>query len=423
VDVKINDITEVEKELAVEVTAEELTPHIEKAYKRAQKDFDLKGFRKGKVPVEMLKRLYGEQIENASLDDITTNLYREVAQVHNLRPVGEPTLTDIQYKRGESLAFKIKYEVMPEITLKEYKGIRLEKLIHTVTDREIEAEITRIRRANAAFIETQSADDDEHIVTVDVQELDGTDFPMIGRKSENQRIYLADETLVPELKEALRNAAVGSSPRVRYESQHGDHKHQTNIQVTVKKIEKIQLPDFDDALVQKITKGKTHVVQDFREQLRKDIEQYWQDRSDRKLESDLIGEIVRRHDFVVPEALVKGIVTSQLQDMQTRFPNQKLPADFDEQKFREDVHPSAVFQAKWLLLREIILKEEGIKVDDAELEKFAKDKAQQTGIEESKLVDFFKQSEETQRRLVSDKLMALLKSHAKISEKVTEEAF
>ena len=422
-EVAINDITQVEKELAIQISAEELTPHFEKAYRRYQPKFEVKGFRKGKVPLDLVKKMFGERIEYDSLDTVASDLYREVAKEKDIRPIGEPLLVDMDYKRGQSLAFKIKYEVLPPITLNEYKGVAAEKLVHKVTEQEIDEEIERLRRANATTIEVQKVEDNEHLVTVDIQDLDDTGFPMIGKKRENQRLYPGDETMPGELKSALRNAEVGAAVRVQYESQHGGHAHKVHMQATVKKIEKIQLPEFDDAFVKKITKEKVATVAEFRQQLQNDLEDYWKEKSERKVVDDLAGEIIRRHDFPVPESLITGIINRQLEDVKSRLPNKRLPADFDEVKFREESRPSAIWQAKWFLLRERIIEQEGLTVDERELEKLAEEKAVQTGIEKEKLLEFFKKSEESQRQLLSDKVVALLKSQAKITERVTEEFF
>lgn len=422
----INDITEVEKEIAIQISAEELLPHFEKAYQRSQRKFAVKGFRKGKAPLELIKKLYGEQIEYDSLDSVASDLYREVAREKNIRPIGEPVLVDMDFKRGSSLAFKIKYEVLPPIHLKEYKGIAVEKLVHTVTDREIEDELQRIRRANASMLETQTVEDDEHVVTADIQELDDTGFPIIGKKSSNQRFYLGDETLPTEVKSALRNASVGEPVRIQHETPHEGHTHKVHLQATVKKIEKIQLPEFDDAFIKKITKEKVATTAEFVDRLRKDLEDYWSQRSERKLLDTLAGEIIRRHDFPVPETLVNGIINRQVEDLKNRFANKSARdglKDFDEAKYRDDARPSAIWQAKWFLVREQIIEKEGLIIDDAELEKLAEEKAEQTSIEKEKLLDFFKKSEDTHRQLLSDKLMTFLKSWSIITEKVTEEFF
>lgn len=422
-EVAINNITDVERELTVELNSEEFEPHFQKAYKKAQEKIEIPGFRKGKVPIHVLKQRFGEAIEHDSLDEIANDLYHEVARERNIRPVGEPILTDINYKRGASLSFKIKYEILPEFTLGEYKGLQIERLIHTTTDSEVKDEIARVRRTNATLLESETADDDEYVVTVDVQELDDTDYPMIGRKQKDQRWYLGDEAMEAEIKAALRNTTAGALQRVKIERQHGDHAHNTNLELRVKRIEKIQLPDLDDAFVKKITNDRQQTVAEYEQSLHTAFEKYWQERSDRRIENDLIVEIVKRHEITVPENLVNGIINSQIDDYKGRFPNKQLPDDFNEEEFRAEVRPASVFQAKWFLLRERIIEKEELKIEDAELEALAKERAEKSGIEADKLLEFFRQSEETRRRLISDKLMAMLKSSATITEKTTEEFF
>lgn len=419
----INDITDVEKEIRIQVSAEELLLHFEKAYHRFQPKLQLKGFRKGKVPLDLVKKMYAEQIEHDSLDIVASDIYREVVKEKNIQPIGEPVLTDIKYKRGESLDFKIKYEILPKIGVKNYEGIVVEKLVHKVTEKEMDDEILRIRRANATMQEVQSIDGDEHIVTADIQELDDAGLHMIGKKSDNQRYYLADENLDAEFKSALRTATDGTAVRIQYESHRGDHTHKINLQATVKKIEKVVLPELTDNFVKKITKEKTTSVGEFKETLREDLENYWNDRSERQLIDALASEIIRKHDFTVPESFVATITNRQLEDLRNRLPNKKFATDFDENKYREEIRPSAIWQAKWFLIREGIIEQEGLTIDDTELAKLAEEKAKQTGIEKEKLIGFLKNSEETRRQLLSDKLITFLKAKSKITEKVTEEFF
>ena len=217
----IINTAEWERELEVTADAAELSAHFEKAYENYRKKIEIKGFRKGKAPLPMVKRLYGESIEYESLDTVANDLYRKVAEEKNLKVIGEPKLVDINYKRGESLRFKIKYEVRPEIQFKEYKGLKVEKLVHIVNEKEIESEFERLRQINRTTTEVDSAVDDEHILTVDLQEVDTAGFPIVGKKNENVRVYLKDETVYPQLREALRNAERGKEYGAKFETVRG----------------------------------------------------------------------------------------------------------------------------------------------------------------------------------------------------------
>src|SRR5262249_49722682 len=149
----------------------------------------IKGFRRGKAPLDMVKKLHGEAIEHGALDALANDFYRTAVEERNIHPLGSPVLTDLDYKRGEQLRFRVKYEVKPVITLGVYKGIPVERTVHPVPEAEVNEEILRIRRANSTFAESATATDDEHVVTADIQQLDETGAPLIGKRSADVRLY------------------------------------------------------------------------------------------------------------------------------------------------------------------------------------------------------------------------------------------
>ena len=420
-DVSITDINQVEKELHVHATADELAPHFDKAYQKQRAKIEINGFRKGKAPLDLVKKLHGEAIEYGSLDDVASDFYRQIVQERDIKPIGDPVLTDIDYKRGEALSFKVKYEVKPLVELKEYKGVPVEKVIHTLAGQEVNDEITKLRSSNSTTTEVAQVTDEEHIVTIDVQQLDETGTPLIGKKSENVRVYLADEQVYPEIKQALRNAAVGVAVPANVELTQNDQKQTNRLELTPKKIEKVTLPEFNDEFVGKITKGKVGSVDEFMIQLRTDLSQYWHDWSERQLADNLIGEIVRRHDVTVPESMVRGVLDSMLEDYKNRLPNKKLPAGFNEKEFRDQNRGYAIFQAKWYLIRERIIEAEGFTADDTDIERQVEIDAPKMGIEKDRLLSFYKSSEPIKDRIVSDKLVNFLRQNAQVTERVADE--
>ncbi len=419
----INNVTECEREIEITVTAEELLPHFEKAYEKYRPKIEIKGFRKGKAPLDMIKKLYGESIEYESLDQVAGEVYYQVVKDQNLNPVGEPALVDLDYKRGHSLRFKIKYEVKPEFELKAYKGIHAEKSVHRVTEKEIEAEIDRLRHINSTTREVDTVTDDEHILLADLQELDQTGLPVIGKKNENARIYLAEENLYPEIRQALQDAKVGNDYRVQFETKHEKPTHKTNLLIKIKKIEKVELPEFTDEFVKKITKEKVSAVDEFRKQLRQDLEDFWAERSERQVIEAICGEVIKRHDISVPESLVRAFLDSFVQEIKNQQPNKKPPPNFNEKEFRKENRAYAIRQAKWMLIREKILENENLKVEETDLERLAETESKKIGIEKDRLLNYYKTSQAANERILSDKLMKFLKDHAVTQEKVTEEVF
>lgn len=419
-DHNIAHINETEKEVEIKLTPEELLPHFDKAYNEYRKKVEIPGFRKGKVPLGMIKNIYGEAIEYDALEKIANDMFHDFTEEKNIKPVGTPSLVDMNYKRGESAAFKIKFEVIPEFELKQYKGLTFEKLVHHIDDAEMEDEIKRILHVNSSLEEVKTAADENHVVTCDVQDLDDNKEIIIGKKTTGEKLNLAAENILPELKEALLNKSVGDKPLVSFEVKHDEHAHKHNVELTITKIEKSVLPELNDELVKKITKEKVASVDEFKTQLKKDLESYWENQTDRKLMDDIINGIISQHEFVAPPSMVDSILDSYLDNLKQRYPNKTLPSDFDIKQFKEGSRADAIWQAKWYLLSDRIIKAENIKIDDTELEKLAEENSLKTGIEKDKLLDYYKRTESVKDRMVMDMLKEFLKSNNQITEIIEE---
>jgi trigger factor len=336
---------------------------------------------------------------------------------HNIQPLGRPEMVDMDFQRGQHFSFRIKYDVRPTFDLKNYRGLKIEKQVHRVTDTEIEEEIGHLRRANAAMTDVDRVTDDEHVITADVQELDDAGTPLVGRKQAGMRITLSEPSLVEEIRTALRAAEKGQRYTTHYESKHEDHAHKTTVAITVTKIEKIGLPPFDEALVTKVTGGKTTSPDEFRANMRTDLERYWNDRAQRKLYDDIANELVRMHEFPVPDSMVEMVLDSFVEELKERGRDSKLPSGFDEKKYREERRVYAVWQAKWMILREGIAERETITVSEDDLRREADRDAPAMNVPAEKLFQYYSSSGRVRERLLSDKLMLFLTEHAKITEK------
>jgi trigger factor len=416
VDVNITTLTEVSREVEIQATPGDLQPHFEKAYKQYRPKAEIKGFRKGHAPLELIKKLYGEAIEYESLETIAAELYRQIVKEKELKPIGDPTLVDLDYKRGEHLRCKIQYDVRPAIQLKKYKGLSVDTVVHNVTDEELEAELLRLRKINSTTEEAGQVTNEEHIVSTEIQELDDAGLAIIGKKSDNVRFYLADPQLEQPFKDALKATAKGNEHYIKFEHQHDEHTHQVNLKVKVTKVERVIVPDLNDEFVKKVTKDKITSVEAFRKSVREDLESYWKEKNRRNLVNAMVSEIIRLHEFQVPESLIKSVLDGLLEEIKNQYPKKQLPDDFDSKKFSEENRAYAIFQAKWALLREEIIKAENLTVDDQALKGLAEREAPKIGIDKERLIAYYKSSEQVKDRLLSDKLMDLLIGSTKVKE-------
>ncbi len=415
-EVTVKELTEVSREVEIKADASELTPHFEKAYRDYRPKLDIRGFRKGKAPLDLVKKLYGEMIEQDSLETVAGELYRQVAKEKELKPIGEPRLVDMNFKRGESFQCKVQYDIRPTIELKQYKNVQVEKTVHGVTVSEVEEELLRLRRVNSTMQEVNAVTDPEHVVTVTMQEMDESGAPLIGKKNDNVRFYLADDQLEQPFRDALQKAEAKGEYRVKFEHQHGDHTHNVNAVLKVTKIEKVVLPELEDSFVAKITKDKVKTVEEFRKGIEVDLVAYWKDRERRQVLNSITEAILKNHEFGVPESLVNGVLEGLLEEMKNEYPKKQLPANFDVNKFYQQNRAYAEAQAKWALLREEIVKKENLVATDDDLSKLAEQEAGKIGIDKDRLVAYYKSSDQVKDRIVGTKLLNFLLESATIKE-------
>ena len=420
-EVTISTLSQIAQEAEIQVTSDELKPVFDRAFEKYRKKAEIRGFRKGKAPLDMIKRMYGETIEYESLDDAADAFYKKAMEERNIRPLGQPAMVDMDFKPGQHFRFKIKYEVRPPITLKKYKGLLVEKPVHIVTQSEVDAEIEHLQRVNSTTAAVETVTDANHLVTADVQEMDDAGMPLIGKKTTGARFLLSDTTLSADIRDVLTAARVGETYRAQFENRHDDHTHRMNIALAVTGIEKVTLPALDDEFVRKITKEKVATRDEFLKNVRADVERYWEDQAERKVRDAIADEIVRTHEFEVPESLVNGFLDAFVDDVKNRSKERTLPKGFDEKRFREESRVHAVWQAKWMLLKEAIAREEGISVTDEELEKIATAEAGRVGIDKDRLLAYYRSSSSATERLLSDKLMAFLRQQAKVKDVAEKE--
>ncbi len=416
VEVTINNVNDCVREMTVTMSQDELAPHFEKAYKAAAPALEIKGFRKGKVPMHMIKKMFGPSIEYQAVEEVTNDVFRTEMESRNFNPIGTPQINKIDFKPGTPLTFIVNFEVRPEFELKDYKSIAIEKYTHATKETEVQNEIERLQQINSTLEEAQKADDEHYVVTVDMLDMDEN-----GHSREGMKIYLSEKSTEKEIKEALIGVSVGEVKDVKFTHQHGDHSHDVHLNLTVKKIEKVLLPVMDDALAQKVSNGKFQTAEEMKQNIKKDLEEFWKERSERRFENDLLSEIVKQYEFTVPEALIQNVTDTFIEDAKNQQPNKQLPKNFNEKTYREQARETAIWQSKWLLIKEHFIAQEKIEISDSEIEKMAAEESAKLNIDKERLVNFYKSSETALERLKYNRLIDILKQNVKITEVETDD--
>lgn len=355
------------REVRISLTETELKPHYQEAYVRAQAGITLPGFRKGKVPINIIKQRFGRDVEADALETIADSEFRAFAQAEKQRVVGNPALIDIQ-KSPEGVAFVIKYDVMPEFELGNYRGLTINRPIKEVSEDDVQKEIDRICLRAASFDPAEQVTDTMYVVTVSMHELDReTSMPIIGAEPREERVFLDDDNSDMHLRSSLANTKVGDS--FQYVAETTDEDTQPpSYRVTVTDIQKVVPAEFTNEFATMITGGRFESTEELRADIERQIREYFEQASQQSLENQVVDQLVQAHEIEAPEPLVHAVIHQLFDDFKRRNEGapglDKISAHDVEHEFR----PSAERIVRWELIREKIIEAESIGLSDEDVE-------------------------------------------------------
>jgi trigger factor len=414
-DLTLKDLDNCRKVLEAELTVEDLLPHFEKAYEDSRKKISVPGFRKGKAPMNMIKKLYGESIEYSALEDITNEIFLKYIVDNKLDILDRGSITDMDYKPGEKMTFKVEFEVKPDIKVENYKGLELTKTNYVIDDSLVDDEINYHRFKNASHELDGVALDDDYFVTLDLQNLDEAGNILIGESQKGLKVYLGNPEIYPEFKEALSGIREGETKIIESKNAEGNPK---KVEIKCTKVEKVVYPEMNEEFFKKVT-GRDDIKTEaaFREEIGNELQKIYDNISDRALRNDAVNELLKLNDVPVPEKYVEAILNSYLEEEKSRYPKLKLPENFDENSFKKERKADAIRQAKWYLMREKLSELENIKIEDEDIKKFAEKNAERFNIPVEKLIDIYKKNEDVKLNIMNDKVLDMLLNNALLTEK------
>jgi trigger factor len=412
---KVNRLDDVKQEVEFEVTYADLAPYFEKAYKKYQKKAEIPGFRKGKAPISMLKRMYGDLIEQGSLEDVSNEIYRKYLDDNHIHPLGEAALVDMDYEQKSLFKFKVKYEVKPEINLADYKGIEVTKTVYRIDEKMIDEEVKYLQSKHVKYEEAPKADGDEYTLTVDVQKLDDTGIEIIGERDKSIRVYLNDPQINKEFKEQLSEIATGEERVLILPAQ--EEGKTEKYKVKCLKVEKVVFPELSEEFFTHIySDGSVKTADDFRAKVKTDLEGIYKNIGEQEIRNNIISELIKLNEVTAPDALVTNILDSYIEDVKNQNPKRNLPADFDEDEYRKTKTTDAILQVKWYLIRDEIIKAEKIEVSDKDIEPIIEADAKKYNLPVDKLKTIYENNPDLKYKVLDDKLMKFLIDNAKIKE-------
>lgn len=406
------------------LSAKEWDDCIEKAYLKNKSKYSVPGFRKGHVSRKMIEKMYGEGVffDDAFNDAFYDAYSKALNENEDIFPVDEPKV-DIDGVNDDGVAFHATVTVKPEVTLGDYKGIKLDKVEYNVTVDDVQAEIDRARKQAGRRVEvTDRAVENGDIVNLDYSgSADGVKFD--GGTAQGQELVIGSGSFIPGFEDGMVGMNVGETKDITVKFP--ENYHAENLAgkdavftVTVNKIEKEELPELNDEFAKEVSKFDT--LDEYRADVEKRLTEENTRRADAENENKLVEAIVNNASVEIPSCMIEHQLDHIVEEMRYRLSYMYRGMKLEDylkytggtiEELREARKADAERDVKTRLTLEAIVKAENLDVTDAEVEAEIVRMAQAQGKSADELkkhVDA-RQTEYIRNDILSKKLLTLLK--------------
>ena len=366
--------------LTIEASAEDLEKAIEKAYQKQKKQISIPGFRKGKVPRQMVEKMYGKEVfyEDAA-NELIPDAYDKALEECEEDIVSSPKIEVTQIEAGKPFVFTATVALKPEVKLGKYKGVKIGKIDSEVTEEEIDAEIEREREKNARNISVEDRPvKDGDMTTLDFEGfVDGEAFE--GGKGENYPLTIGSGAFIPGFEEQLVGAEIGKEVEVKvtfpedYQAENLKGKEAV-FKCTIKEIKEKELPELDDEFAGEVSEFDT--MAEYREDVKKNLAEKKEKDAKNAREEAAVKAAVEVSEMEIPDAMLETQQRQMVDEFAQRITMQGLSMEqyfqftgTNYQKMVEQVKPQAEERIRARLVLEAIVKAEKIEATEEDYEK------------------------------------------------------
>lgn len=412
------NVKSVEKEttratVVVEISKSELEPSLNKAFLKYRKNITIPGFRKGKAPRTIVEAAYGKHVfyEDA-IEEIFPELYKEYVLTQDMKPVGKPSITDMQIGEDDGVTLTVATDLYPEVTLGQYKGLEVEKAEANVTSDEVDAEIDRMAQNIARITTVDRAAKDGDVAMIDFEGFkDGVAFE--GGAGTNYELRLGSHSFIPGFEEQVVGMAAGDEKEINVTFPENYHEKSLAgapvvFKVKVHEVKETVLPEKDDEFVKDVSEFDT--MDELRADIEKRVLEEKQNGIDRAFENAAIEKAVANMTVEIPDSMVDEEVENELERMDYELRAQGASLQVYAQMLggnmdaiKTSLRPNALNTVKTNVMLNAIVDAENIEVSDEECEE-----------EYKKLAESYKMDVEKVKELVNIKGDLQIRKAAKL---------
>ncbi len=374
---EIKELSTVERELAIVVPGDAVAKELDRAYRELSGKVRLKGFRPGKIPRYVLEQYYKAQTEQQVLEKVVNTSFRQAIKNHDVAPVNNPAIqAPSELIPGMDFAYSAKVEVKPVIEIKSWKGIKLDKTVYAVTDKDVDSELTRLRESHAKVAPVEGRDTIQQGDLVETNWSGTVDGEPVKGLSGVAYVIEIGGGVFPykEAEQALVGKKLGEDLSVdvklpadfRVESL---REKTATFKMRPLTIKEKTLPALDDEFAKDVSEELETLAQ-LKDKIRSEVEKVSEQRTKNQVRDAVISALIEQNPFEVPASLIDRQCETLVVDRLQRLPQQQAEMIWQTQgqRLKEDAKPQATKTVRISLLLEELVRQEDIKVTEAELE-------------------------------------------------------
>ena len=396
--------------LTIEVPAEEVEKALQAAYLKERGKISLPGFRKGRVPRQMIEKMYGPEVfYDEAANRMISEAYAKAYDECELELVSQPKNEITQLEKGKEFIFTAEVAVKPEVKLGEYKGLKVDKVSTRVTQKEVDEEIDKERERNARTIDvTDRAVQDKDQITLDFEGfVDGVAFE--GGKASDYPLTIGSGAFIPGFEDQLIGANIDEEKEINvtfpeeYQAKELAGKAAV-FKCTVHSIKAKELPELDDEFVSDVSE-KSETVDAYKAEVKAKIKERKENEGKQKREDQSVEQAVANAEMDIPEAMISFQSRQMVDDFARRIMQQGMTMEqyfqftgLSEEKMMEEFKPEAEKRIRTRLTLEAIVAAENIEVSEERLDEELQKMADSYKMEVDKLKEYMGENEKKQMK-------------------------
>ena len=396
--------------LTIEVPAEEVEKALQAAYLKERGKISLPGFRKGRVPRQMIEKMYGPEVfYDEAANRMISEAYAKAYDECELELVSQPKIEITQLEKGKEFIFTAEVAVKPEVKLGEYKGLKVDKVSTRVTQKEVDEEIDKERERNARTIDvTDRAVQDKDQITLDFEGfVDGVAFE--GGKASDYPLTIGSGAFIPGFEDQLLGANIDEEKEINvtfpeeYQAKELAGKAAV-FKCTVHSIKAKELPELDDEFVSDVSE-KSETVDAYKAEVKAKIKERKENEGKQKREDQSVEQAVANAEMDIPEAMISFQSRQMVDDFARRIMQQGMTMEqyfqftgLSEEKMMEEFKPEAEKRIRTRLTLEAIVAAENIEVSEERLDEELQKMADSYKMEVDKLKEYMGENEKKQMK-------------------------